>query len=169
MDTSMWRGSANLFSLDDVQLSRNVPLLRRILRCPKNIFLCFEGFRMLSSHTGLHLNFMNPCKGGKNTSCKRSISRNSFLALNTLVYIASVLAVEFALFNPLFYGSVKNKQVDSWVGPTERSCADLCWDENRASVIVPLTAFIAYFKKVISLYQHQAENCHVLVLGLVSF
>lgn len=32
--------------------------------------------------------------------------------------------------------------------------------ENRGSVIVPLTAFIAYFKKVISLYQHQAENCH---------
>lgn len=42
-------------------------------------------------------------------------------------------------------------------------------NENKASVIVPLTAFIAYFKKVISLYQHQAENCHVLVLGLVSF
>lgn len=63
-------------------------------------------------------------------------------------------------------------RINKWIhelDPQKRSCADLCWDENRASVIVPLTAFIAYFKKVISLYQHQAENCHVLVLGLVSF
>lgn len=47
--------------------------------------------------------------------------------------------------------------------------ADLCWEESGVCVMVPLTAFIAYFKKVISLYQRRAENCRVLVLSWVSF
>lgn len=57
---------------------------------------------MLPSHAGLHLNFMSPCKGGKNTSCKHSVSFNSSFAVNASVYTALVLAVEVALFNPLF-------------------------------------------------------------------
>lgn len=68
----------------------------------QNMFLCLEGFKMLPSHAGLHLNFMNPCKGGKSTSCRHSVSFNSSFAVNALVYIALVLAVEVALFNPLF-------------------------------------------------------------------
>lgn len=79
---------------------------------PENMFLHFEGFRMLSSHPGPHLNFMNPCKGGKNASCKHSISCNSSFALKALVYIASVLAIEFALFNPLFMEVLR---INKWI------------------------------------------------------
>lgn len=59
-------------------------------------------------------------------------------------------------------------RINKWIHELDlhkRSLADLCLDENRVSVIVPLAAFIAYFQKVISLYQHQAGNCRVLVLG----
>lgn len=57
---------------------------------------------MLSSHAGPYLNFINPCRGGKNTSCKHSLSCNSSFAVSALVYIALVLTVALALFNPLF-------------------------------------------------------------------
>lgn len=29
----------------------------------QNMFLCFAGFEMLSSHAGFHLNFINLCEG----------------------------------------------------------------------------------------------------------
>lgn len=79
------------------------------------------------------------------------------------------LACLAALFNPLFKSALRlNKRIGGLDTQNARR-ADLRWEESGACVIVPLTAFIAYFKKVISLYQHQAENCRVLVLSLVSF
>lgn len=47
---------------------------------------------MLSSQAGPYLNFMNPCKGEKNTSCKHSVSCNSSFAVNVSVYIALVFS-----------------------------------------------------------------------------
>lgn len=96
--------------------------------------------------------------------CKGSGSDNSPCFCCRCAVIA--LACLVALFNPLFVSALGlNKRI----GGFHTQQADLRWDESGACVIVPLTAFIAYFKKVISLYQHQAENCRVLVLSLVSF
>lgn len=65
---------------------------------------------MLSSHVGLHLNFMNSCRGEKNTSCKHSC--NSSFAVNALVCIALVFAVEVALFNSLFMDVLR---INKWI------------------------------------------------------
>lgn len=66
--------------------------------------------RLLSSRAGRYLNFMNPCKGAKNTSHKYSFSCDSSFAVTALVYIALVLAV--AAFNPLFMEVLR---INKWI------------------------------------------------------
>lgn len=79
----------------------------------ENMFVCFAGFPMLWTL----FKFMNASQGGKKITQKKgekSVSCNSSTAVNAKESIA--LAVEVALFNPLFI-SAENKQVDSWVRP----------------------------------------------------
>lgn len=54
---------------------------------PKTCSPVLRSFKVLSSHVGCHLNFMNPCKGEKNTLCKEA--RLVILALLWMLILLS--------------------------------------------------------------------------------
>lgn len=54
---------------------------------PKTCSPVLRSFKVLSSHVGCHLNFMNPCKGEKNTMCKEA--RLVILALLWMLILLS--------------------------------------------------------------------------------
>lgn len=78
---------ANLFRPDDIQLSNPIKKKKDNPQMPKTCSPVLRSFKVLSSHVGCHLNFMNPCKGEKNTMCKEA--RLVILALLWMLILLS--------------------------------------------------------------------------------